>query len=108
MKLLIAIVIRRLFPLDMSIQDSWNLTRRHLDSASACLPAALVPGEDGGTLARYRNWLEHNELEFALDELIDLGDANPVPVNFWHNLLDAAYNMGLAKQSVEIEYRIDL
>lgn len=92
----------------MSLQDSWNLTSKYLETASAYLPAVLMPGEDGGTLARYRDWLDHNELELALDELIDLGHANPVPISFWNSLLCAAYSMGLAKQSVEIRYRIGL
>jgi hypothetical protein len=74
---------------------SWARTRQHLQGALAQLPSPAQPGEDGGAVEMYREYLDENELELALDELEMLGDANPVPPGFWHSLLKAALEMGL-------------
>jgi hypothetical protein len=59
------------------------------------LPENPKPGEDGGTVANFELWFEHNELELALDELADVGAANQTSQGFWQALILAAENMGL-------------
>jgi hypothetical protein len=77
------------------LEASWTRTRQHLESAFAYLPPSPKVGEDGGNVALYREYLEQNELELALDELEMLGEANPVSAAFWQSLLQAALEMGL-------------
>ena len=46
-------------------------------------------------LSEYRSFLEHNELELALDMLEELGDLVPCRGGFWRNLERAAESMDL-------------
>ena len=73
-----------------------------LSRAASLLPESPSLGVDGGTLSRFQGWLEHNELELALDELIDLGESNPVPQGYWEELLNAARGMSLESQAKQI------
>lgn len=77
------------------LERSWAITRAHLSTAERLLPKDAVPGEGGCSLSRYREWLDHNELELALDELACVGDENTAPREFWRALMEAAQNMGL-------------
>lgn len=77
------------------LDASWARTRRHLERAFAHLPESPVGGEQGGAVERYRSWLDHNELELALDELEFLGEANGMAGDFWQRLRDAALEMEL-------------
>ena len=77
------------------LHESWARTRTHLGRAAVLLPVSPVESADGGCVRRYREWIEHNELELALDELEGLGDRSNVPGEFWSHLLDAAKEMGL-------------
>ena len=52
------------------------------------------------TVENYKEYLEHNELGLALDELEGLGEFNKVTKDYWLNLLNAAKQMGL-KEKVE-------
>jgi len=61
----------------------WAQVREQLSVAARSLPSPLRTGEDGGTLEAFRGWLDHNELELALDELEMIGDANNVPDEYW-------------------------
>lgn len=88
------------------LHESWARTRRHLSHAAALLPADLVEPEDGGRLARYREWLEHNELELALDELEGLGEINRVPREFWIHLRDAALEMQLEERRLRLDRKL--
>jgi hypothetical protein len=63
---------------------------------------------DGGSLAQYEEWLDHNELELALDELADLGWANRSPQEFWECLGQAAGNMGLHECAARLRNRTPL
>jgi hypothetical protein len=78
-----------------ALEQSWHRTRRHLDTAARLLPADPKRGPDGGSIAAYSDWLEHNELELALDELLMLGEANSAGTEFWQTLLEAANEMKL-------------
>jgi hypothetical protein len=59
-----------------------------------------------GTLAQYQDYLEHNELELALDELADVGVANSPPVEFWRKLCQAAENMELTEHVAKFERKL--
>ena len=78
------------------LQASWDRTRGHLERAFFALSATPEAGEEGGSVSGYRDWLEHNELELALDELEVLGDANEVSSHYWEALLAAAREMQLS------------
>ena len=65
------------------LKNLWGQVRRRLNRAADLLPYPLRRGPEGGTIEAYREWLEHNELELALDELEMLGDVNEVPDTYW-------------------------
>lgn len=87
------------------LEASWTRTRAYLQAAFRELPASLAKGEEGQTTQQYFEWLEHNELELALDELEGLGETNPVPISFWRALLDAATNMNLGEHAERYRQR---
>jgi GNAT superfamily N-acetyltransferase len=88
------------------LEKSWAITVQHLEAARALISAGAAPGPDGGTLARYEEFLEHNELELALDELADVGDGNSPPAQFWRKLGLAAENMGLTQHAAKFERKL--
>ena len=79
----------------MNLQKSWEITRRHLLAGYGrlLLPVREEPGV--ATVERFREWLDHNELELALDELEGLGRLNEVSSAFWRELSAAARHMNL-------------
>ena len=80
-----------------ALEESWAVTRRHLDDAKQILLAKA--GVDPASLAQYQEWLEHNELELALDELEALGAELPREGGFWNQLFRAARNMHLPEHA---------
>jgi hypothetical protein len=70
------------------------------------LPEVPRRGDEGGCLESYREFLDHNELELALDELQLLGDANDVPPAYWEALASAARLMELERRVEACESRI--
>ena len=88
------------------LQASWARTRTYLESAFAQLPASPVEGEEGGSAQAYRGWVDHNELELALDELEMLGEANPVDPGFWQLLLQAATEMKLDDRAARYQEKL--
>lgn len=88
------------------LQECWARTQGHLGHAAALLPAGLVESDEGGRLHRYREWIEHNELELALDELESLGGINRVPREFWAHLRDAALEMQLSEHRLRLDRRL--
>ena len=85
------------------LEKSWAVTVQLLEEARALLRRDATPGPDGGTLARYQDYLGHNELELALDELADVGVANSPPREFWRKLCRAAENMELKGHVAQFE-----
>ncbi len=85
----------------------WKDVTARLEGARALLPAAAVAGPEGASIGSYREFMEHNELELALDELELLGDANPVPDDFWRGLLAAAELMKLDRRAQRISSRLE-
>jgi hypothetical protein len=88
------------------MQESSKRTEAHLEAALAQLPAALVHGDEGGSIEQCRDWIKHNELALALDELEMLGEANPTPEAFWRSLLAAAQEMNLERHCARYRKRL--
>ena len=81
------------------LERSWRITRSHLATARSLIPDIIPPSDEGYSLTRYDDWLLHNELELAFDELEGLGEENDFGHEFWKALLAAAENMGLEKHA---------
>src|SRR5262245_18731777 len=77
------------------LRKSWRTTQRHLEEARKQLPAQLAESGEGWSLLQYAEWLAHNELELAFDELEGLGSENNCRREFWVEMHAAAANMGL-------------
>jgi hypothetical protein len=73
---------------------SWKITESLLERALHALPARREQ-EYASLLTQYREFLEHNELELALDILEELGHLMSAKGGFWRDLERAAENMGL-------------
>jgi hypothetical protein len=59
----------------MNQNKSWKKTTDHLTNAFRLLPENLKEG-DTETIASYREFLEQNELELAMEQLEGLGEQN--------------------------------
>ena len=71
------------------------------------MPTPTREDIETGSLGRFEEWLGHNELELALDELEGLGEMNACSPRFWRELSHAARNMGLRKRSARYEAKLD-
>jgi hypothetical protein len=78
----------------------WKITETLLERARNALPANPVQDEyeTARLLEQYQEFLEHNELELALDVLEDLGHLLSAQGGFWRDLERAAENMGLSER----------
>lgn len=94
----------------------WQVTKSHLRFATQLLPNLLTQndGEDSakdiGTIDAYNKYLEHNELELALDQLEGLGELNTIPPAYWMNLANAAETMDLHERATQLmdQFRLAL
>src|SRR5262245_12598005 len=82
-------------PLELS--KRWKVTQAHLEHARELLPPAPHSARAvyKRLLSDYRSYLDHNELELALDMLQELGDLVPCRGGYWRNLERAAETMEL-------------
>ena len=66
----------------------WKVTEAHLEHARGLLPppSSDVASEYERLLSEYQSFLEHNELELALDMLQELGDLVPCRGGYWRSL----------------------
>lgn len=86
----------------------WQVTKSHLRFAAQLLPDPLTQNDGGdstkeiGTLDAYNEYLEHNELELALDQLEGLGELNAVAPAYWKNLANAAETMDLHERATRL------
>src|SRR5690349_14739432 len=85
---------------DAKLFKSWKISETLLESARHALPAPTESNEQkyAALLGRYREFLEHNELELALDTLEELGHLVRCRGGFWRDLERAAENMGLVER----------
>jgi hypothetical protein len=77
----------------MSLEASWARTTAHLLEARARLS---VPDP---ALKEFVSFLEHNELELALDELVELALEVGAPRGFWNAAAEAAAEMKLENEA---------
>lgn len=89
------------------LPKSWRKTRRHLMAARDPLPSPMREDIETGNLDRLEDWLAHNELELALDELEGLGETNARSPRFWREPSHAAGNMGIWERSARYEAKRD-
>jgi hypothetical protein len=82
---------------DAELRKSWKVTEVLLERARRALPAPPAANEEEHRmlLARYHEYLQHNELELALDALEELGKLVACRGGFWRDLERAAENMEL-------------
>jgi hypothetical protein len=69
------------------LKASWSRSRGHLENAFAQLSPTAAE--------TFHEFIEHNELELALEELERLGDATSAKGLFWESMLKAALEMKL-------------
>ncbi|MER7342754.1 hypothetical protein ABT403_33635 [Streptomyces sp. NPDC000075] len=75
-----------------------------LESASLLVPEATATGNDL-TVADIWDHLAHDEWETALNLLEELGDAGPLPLEFWERLAEAAGQLRLARSEAWCHWR---
>ncbi|MEV5149885.1 MafI family immunity protein [Streptomyces sp. NPDC052727] len=75
---------------DHPLAPSWTTTRDHLTAAMSCLTETAEIDPSG-----VQDWLDHNELGLAFDDLVDLGHDHELPLTFWQHLDKAAREMNL-------------
>lgn len=92
---------------DEKLLESWRITEGFLEQAIALLPGDAVLECEDGTLEGCRDWLRHNELGLAFEDLDALGRVNAVPREYWMALRDAAENMGLSESVEECNRILD-
>jgi hypothetical protein len=89
------------------LEKSWRKTTRHLKAAREQLPKEVAGAEEGWSIQQYEEWLAHNELELAFDELEGLGDEHNCGRGFWLEMHAAAENMGLLDKATRCQERAD-
>lgn len=82
-----------------SLEESWKVTIEHLKAGRALLPEEMFFEEARAFDKEYTEYLEHNELELAMNALDDLGLLCNAPNEFWLQLELAAINMGLTNEA---------
>ena len=92
---------------DKKLLENWRITTSYLEEAIGHLPHDAVVECEDGSLARCRDWLQHNELGLAFEELDALGRENQVPREYWMALLAAAENMGSTRSIEECKRALD-
>ena len=84
------------------LEQYWARTRQLLNEA-----VAFVPVNDYQMLKQYSDYLDHNELELAMDELVSVGEEKKYTAEFFKPLRTAAVIMGLTGRANEIESLIE-
>jgi hypothetical protein len=93
------------------LEQSWATTRRHLGAAMRLLPTESPTDDIAQSRARYQDWLDHNELELALDELIFIAEevlarGERPSSNVWSELSGAALSMALEEKAALCRLRL--
>ena len=73
---------------------SWARTRRHLADARATLPPSATVDE----FAAFDEYMTHNELGLALDELAHSAEPSDAATAFWEALRAAVEEMALTEE----------
>jgi hypothetical protein len=83
----------------------WESIKVDLRRARNLLPNS---SEDQHSLSRYYEFIEHNELELACDELEGSAKDRAVSGEFWLALRDAAKKMQLYEHAARFEKRAEM
>ncbi len=85
---------------DVALVKRWKISEALLKRAHRALPRPDKNAEEQFRVfeKEFLEYLEHNELELALDMLQEAGDLVAPRVGFWKDLIRAAENMGLTKR----------
>jgi len=88
----------------------WKVTEAHLRAAEQSLPSSPpeVAGEYERLHAEFTSFLDHNELELALDMLQELGELVPCRGEFWQDLERSAESMDLFHRIPYIRKQLEL
>ena len=78
----------------------WEEARKRLDEAFRLLHSLRSDSEAKRCFAWYRDELEHNELELALDALEHLAESSTLPTTVWEAFAIAADSMGLVERAI--------
>jgi hypothetical protein len=92
---------------DVQLIKRWKAIEAVLSSAHAALPSpteAVRPDFDAA-VAEYRRYLEHNELELALDALAAAAELGGARGGVWRDLERAAQFMGLRGRATDLHAR---
>ena len=81
-------------------RDLWTQIESDLSCARRMLPDSAACDE---SVCRYHEFIEHNELELACDELEGYAKDHAVPREFWIALRDAATKMKLFDRAIRYE-----
>ncbi|MDB9394509.1 hypothetical protein [Microcystis aeruginosa] len=81
------------------LERSWAITTEILNRAASKISEPKL-------LDQFREYLDHNELELAMDELFYLGKEKGLSMEFFMTLKEAAVNMELNERVDEIEAEI--
>src|SRR5258706_12477174 len=84
------------------LEAAWSRTRKRFERA---VPLLFGGEEIRALLESYRDNVEHNELELALDDLEEAGGQAMQPPEFWEHLRWAAENMGLQPRVQTLQHR---
>ena len=91
------------------LKKSWAITRGHLAGARAALSSEGLDVAESAKRAirEYEEFLDHNELELAMDMLEHAVQGLSAPPEFWSKLLAAAENMGLPKRVADFRAELE-
>lgn len=78
------------------LQRRWAITRDHLAQARAALPSVDMTARHR---SEFEEYLDHNELELAMDVLADAAEAGSPTAEFWRALSRAALGMNLQERA---------
>ncbi len=93
-----------------NLLQSWAITANHLIDARNNLSS---PSNSSNAelyahfIAEFEGYLEHNELELALDALEEASDYTQPRLNFWQNMILAAENMKLVSKTARFRERVE-
>ena len=94
--------------MNAALFKQWKISETLLRRAHAAMPR---PENDNPTFIvlekQFTEYLEHNELELALDTLEELGDLVSPRGGFWKDLMRAAENLTLLDRIPELQKRFD-
>ena len=88
----------------------WHVARAHMSHALDALPdpEEAVRSEFERYISEYHEFIDHNELECALDMLQEAGDLGAPHGGFWRSLERAAETMQLTERIPYFREQFDL